>query len=157
MDYLRKNDNINLEDFKVVKQILAVNEVASDLHSCRRSSALHLRMFFNFYRMHVLQSYELEKSIEMIRSSNPDISNLQRKLAHNFNWSVFYNTPIYVVIIVNFSLLTFVISALTAMKIYRVTRKEAVLWYNNLLKVESREYLQGIHNNPMSLSPFFKA
>jgi len=141
MDFLKKSHDISVDDYKIVKQIIEWNDMAYDLHSCRRPSGLHIKMFLGLYKRMIIRSYEIEKSAFMIKSSNPDIGVLQRKLVDNLNWSIFYNTPVYIVIVVNLSLLTFFASALATIKIYHITRQEAFLWYNRVLKMESREYL----------------
>lgn len=115
MDLLRSdNFKVSNTDYKKLRKIMDYNEHLIEIHSCQRSSFLHIFVFFTSIKSRfTTNAYEYNKIVNSLKPKDERIIELQKEFSTILEWSVFYNTPFLVKILALVMLLSMLISLLT--------------------------------------------
>jgi hypothetical protein len=130
-------------DYKKARKIVEMNNTLVKIYSCQRPSLFHTKTFFNFLNHFAKPIYDLDKKVQALRPKNEKLKNIQNELAETFEWSVFYNTPLYVIALMLLSIFPVLISLFA----YKRTR-EFHKWYKKIITERSKEYITNNYHLP---------
>jgi len=137
MDYmLTDGSNITNSDYRKVRKMIDINNKLLEVHSCYRPSSFHIRTFFSFLKSYAKPVFDMEKRVQALRPKDERLKELQTELVYGIEWSIFYNTPRYVIFFIVFSIFPFVVYSFAV----RRTR-EFYKWYNAIIDKQAKSRL----------------
>ncbi len=133
MDLLRsENLDVSKADYKKLRKLLSVNDALLDVYSCQRPSLFHTRFLFFFLDNNFIKkAYEYDKMVTSLKPKDERVVELQADLNRLIEWTVFYNTPRYVLILSILILIPMIFALQT-----KIGFKQ---WYSEILKRYSKK------------------
>lgn len=144
---LLRDENLQLSssEYKKVRKILSANSSLLEIYSCQRPSVFHTRFLFGFLNgIFAKKAYEYDKIVHSLKPKDERVIALQVKLNKLITWTVFYNTPKYILGLFVVMLAPVVLSVI-AIK----STKDFRRWYRDIIRTYSKENL---HNKWGSLT-----
>lgn len=130
-------------EYKKARKIVEMNNTLINVYSHQRPSYFHILTFFKFLEHFAKPVYDIDKRVQALRPKNENLRKLQMELAETVEWSIFYNTPIYVKLLIMLS-----ISPIIVFLFARKRTKGFHQWYKRVITEQSKEYISENYHIP---------
>ena len=151
MDFLlEEGKGLNNSEYRKARKIVEMNDALIKVYSCQRPSSFHIKSFFSFLNQFAKPVYDLDKRVQALRPKNQKLKELQNELAGTMEWSLFYNTPSYVILLMILSIFPVIVSLFA----YKRT-KDFHKWYKKIVTEQSKDWFSENYGNSNQSSPIW--